>query len=303
MGRLIRMHVDRVCVILAIVAMTIAYSPQTALGQTPSAERGKYIFDAAGCASCHTDEKAGGAPLSGGAALVTPFGTFYPPNITPDPDHGIGRWSDQDFLIAMHDGRGPDGLHYYPAFPYTSFTKVTDRDLLDLEAYLFTQAASERANRPHDLRFPFSIRPLLWLWKRFNFEAGRWAADPTKSEQWNRGSYLAEALVHCGECHTPRNFMGGLDRDRWMAGARLGDGKSVAPNLTPHQDGLADWSEADVAFALDTGISAIGEVLGGEMGLVVRHSTSRLTADDRKAIAEYIAGLPEKPSAARRKPR
>ncbi len=270
-------------------------------GDQEAADRGKYIFDAGGCTSCHTDEKGGGAPLSGGPALATPFGTFYAPNITPDPDHGIGRWTDREFLRAMRDGVAPDGRHYYPAFPYTSYTKASDRDLLDLKAYLFAQPAASRAGRSHDLGFPFSVRPLLWFWKLFNFDPVRWRPDPTKSARWNRGSYLVEALSHCGECHTPRNSMGGTDKNRWMAGARLGAGKSLAPNLTPHESGLAKWSEGDIAFALDLGITPDFEVLGDEMSLVVRHATSRLTNADRLAIAEYIKALPAKPSAVKRK--
>jgi mono/diheme cytochrome c family protein len=235
--------------------------------------------------------------------LETPFGIFYAPNITPDPDSGIGRWTDQDFLKAMREGVAPDGRHYYPAFPYTSYTKATDRDLLDLKTYLFAQPAVSRTNKPHDLGFPFSIRSLLWFWKLTNFDRFRWTPDPIKSNQWNRGSYLVEALSHCGECHTPRNFMGGTDTNRSMAGARLGAGKSIAPNLTSHDSGLADWSEGDVAFALDLAITPDGEVLGDQMGLVVRHSTSRLTEADRIAIADYIKVLPAKPSAVKRKAR
>ena len=270
-------------------------------GDQAATARGKYIFDAGGCASCHTDEKRGGAPLSGGPALDTPFGTFYAPNITPDPDHGIGRWTDQDFLKAMREGVAPDGRHYYPAFPYPSYTKATERDLLDLKAYLFAQPAVSRTNKPHDLGYPFSRRSLVWFWKLTNFDRSRWTPDPIKSDQWNRGSYLVEALSHCGECHTPRNFMGGTDKNQSMAGARLGTGKSVAPNLTSHENGLANWSEGDIAFALDLAITPDGEVLGDQMGLVVRHSTGRLTEADRKAIADYIKTLPAKPSAVKRK--
>jgi mono/diheme cytochrome c family protein len=280
---------------VACTSVSDAHSDQAA------ADRGKYIFDAGGCASCHTDEKSGSAPLSGGPALETPFGTFYAPNITPDPDSGIGRWTDQDFLKAMREGVAPDGRHYYPAFPYTSYTKATDRDLLDLKAYLFTQPDVSRASPSHDLGFPFSIRSLLWIWKLTNFDRSRWKPDPTKSAQWNRGSYLVEALSHCGECHTPRNFMGGTDRNQSMAGARLGAGKSVAPNLTSDESGLAQWSVGDIVFALDLAITPDGEVLGSEMGLVVRHSTSRLADADRMAIANYIKALPAKRSAVKRK--
>lgn len=274
-----------------------------AQGDQAAVNRGKYVFDAGGCAGCHTDSKAGGAALAGGVALESPFGTFYAPNITPDPSYGIGRWADRDFLRAMRDGIGPDGRHYYPAFPYTTYTGATDRDLLDLKAYLFAQPPVAQASRPHEVGLPFSIRPLLWLWKLLNFDPGRWRPDATKSANWNRGSYLVEALAHCHECHTPRNFLGGLDRSRWLAGARLGDGKSLAPNLTPHEQGLARWSESDITLALEFGFTPDGEAFGGVMGEVVRSTTSRLTAADRTAIAAYLKALPALPSAARRKSR
>jgi mono/diheme cytochrome c family protein len=272
-----------------------------ALSDQAAIDRGQYIFDAGGCAGCHRDAKAGGAAVAGGPAIETPFGTFYAPNITPDPDYGIGRWADRDFLRAMRDGIAQDGEHYYPAFPYTSYTGAADRDLLDLKAYLFAQPPIAQASRPHEVGFPFSIRPLLWFWKLFNFDSVRWQPDAAKSDRWNRGSYLVEALAHCRECHTPRNFLGGLDVSRWFAGARLGNGKSLAPNLTPHEQGLARWSESDITLALDFGLSPDGETFGDEMGEVVRNTTSRLTAADRIAIAAYLKALPALPSAARRK--
>ncbi len=287
--------------ILAAVAVLTSIPWGAALSDQTAIDRGKYVFDAGGCEGCHTDTKAGGAALAGGPALETPFGTFFAPNITPDPDYGIGAWADRDFLHAMRDGIGPDGRHYYPALPYTSYTGTTDRDLLDLKAYLFAQPPVAQASRLHEVGFPFSIRPLLWFWKLFNFDSVRWQPDATKSDSWNRGSYLVEALAHCRECHTPRKFLGGLDASRWLAGARLGDGKSLAPNLTPHEQGLARWSESDITLALDFGFSSDGEAFGGAMGEVVRNTTSRLTAADRKAIATYLKAVPALPSAARRK--
>jgi mono/diheme cytochrome c family protein len=287
--------------VLVAVAVLTGMTCGGALGDQATVDRGRYVFDAGGCAGCHTDAKAGGAALAGGLALETSFGTFYAPNITPDPDHGIGRWNDRDFLRAMRDGIGPDNRHYYPAFPYTSYTGATERDLLDLKAYLFAQPSVAQASRPHEVEFPFSIRPLLWFWKLLNFDSIRWRPDTFKSDSWNRGSYLVEALSHCRECHTPRNFLGGLDASRWFAGARLGDGKSLAPNLTSHEQGLARWSESDITLALDFGFSPDGEAFGDAMGEVVRNTTSRLTAADRMAIAAYLKALPALPSAARRK--
>jgi mono/diheme cytochrome c family protein len=287
--------------VLIAAAVLSGISWGTARGDQAALDRGKYVFDAGGCSSCHTDAKAGGARLAGGPAIKTPFGTFYAPNISPDTEFGVGRWTDRQFLRALREGVGPDGRHYYPAFPYTTYTRATERDLLDLKAYLFAQPPVAQASRPHAVEFPFSIRPLLWFWKLLNFDSVRWRPDATRSETWNRGSYLVEALSHCGECHTPRNFLGGLDRSRWMAGARLGDGETVTPNLTPHERGLAEWSESDITFALDFGITPEGEPFGGEMGEVVGNSTSRLTAADRTAIAIYLKALPALPSAVRRK--
>ena len=266
----------------------------------PSAARGEYIFHAGGCQACHTDPKQG-APLAGGPALKTPFGTFYGPNITPDPAYGIGGWSDADFLRAMRDGVAPDGRSYYPVFPFTAYTKASESDLLDLKAYLFAQPPAAQPSRPHDVSFPFSLRFLLMPWRRFNFTAGAWRSDPAKSPAWNRGGYLVEALGHCGECHTSRNWIGGLDRGRWLAGSRDGPPGETAPNLTPDEaTGIGTWSEADIADTLEFGLNPDGEPLGNSMAEVVRHSTSKLNAADRKAIATYLKGLPPLSSAVTR---
>lgn len=286
---------------LALAAALAAAAPGWAA--SPSAERGQYLFNAGGCAACHTDERGGGGPLSGGPPIATPFGTFYGPNITPDRRHGIGRWTDADFIRAMREGVGPDGQHYYPVFPYTSYTKVPVADLLDIWAYLATVPAAGRPSREHDVPFPFSFRSVLAPWRWFNFEPGEWRPRSDKSPEWNRGAYLVEALGHCGECHTPRNFMGGLDRSRWMAGARIGGETPVAPNLTPHSSGLGRWSEDDIAFSLMDGVRPDGGAFGGEMRLVVQHGTSRLTEADRRAIASYLMGLPPLPSAVATKTR
>lgn len=284
------------CIVAFALGLASAV-PGATLADQAAIDRGKYIFDAGGCFACHTDTKGGRPPLSGGPALKTPFGTFYAPNITPDPRHGIGRWSDQDFIKALREGVAPDGRHYYPVFPYTSYTKASERDLLDLKAYIFAQPPVAEASRSHEIGFPFAFRPLLWFWKLLNFEAMRWRADARRSEEWNRGGYLVEALSHCGECHTPRNFLGGLDRALWMAGAVLGDGKTRAPNLTPHESGLAQWSAADITFALELGLTPRGEILGGEMAEVVARSSSRLSAADRAAVAAYLKALPPLASA------
>lgn len=263
----------------------------------PSAERGRYIFDAGGCLACHTDEKAGIAPLAGGPPLTTPFGTFYAPNITPDPAAGIGRWSAEQFRNAMRDGVGPQGQHYYPVFPYPTYTKMAERDLNDLWTFLKTIPSAAVPSREHDVGFPFSLRLVLLPWKWLNFSSGEWKPDPGQDLRIGRGAYLVEALTHCGECHSPRTALGAIDRSRWLAGARIGATQAAAPNLTPDASGLAEWSTSDIVFALETGSTPEGGSFDGEMREVVKNSTSRLTKEDREAIAVYLKSLTALPSA------
>lgn len=255
--------------------------------------RGAYIFAAAGCGYCHTDTKNSGMPLAGGRALDTPFGRFYTPNITADPDTGIGRWSDADFLRALREGVAPDGSYLYPAFPYTSYAKATDQDLLDLKAYIFSLPPVGAANKPHELDFPFGWRSLLAVWRWLNFDPQPVVADPTRSAAWNRGAYLAEALGHCQECHTPRGLLGGLDYDQAFAGTSDGPDGAKVPNITPDPEtGIGGWSAAQVARVLTDGALPDFDYVGGAMTEVVRNSTSALSAEDRAAIAEYLLALP-----------
>lgn len=257
-----------------------------------SAKRGEYIFHAAGCETCHTDTANKGEPLAGGRPLKTPFGTFRTPNITPDPAQGIGKWSDAEFIRAMREGRSPSGEHYYPAFPYTAYTKMTDADLKDLRAYIFTLPASSKPNQPHDLGFPFNIRLGVMVWKWLNFKEGALPQVAGKDEAWTRGRYLVEAVGHCAECHTPRDKLGGLVASRWMAGSKDGAEGEPAPNLTPHADGLAEWSEEDIAFALKTGMMPDGDSVGSLMAEVVENGTSKLSDADLAAMAAYLKSLP-----------
>ncbi|MGD2112045.1 MAG: cytochrome c, partial [Gammaproteobacteria bacterium] len=186
----------------------------TALAATDAGlvERGRYLFGIAGCTSCHTHDQ----PLAGGRPLATPFGTFYPPNITPDPRQGIGTWSERDFRRALGQGISPGGEDYYPAFPYTSYTLITPEDQQAMYAYLMSLPAIPRANRPHDLPWYLFSRRLVRDWKVGRFTPGPWVDDPARSAEWNRGAYLANALGHCGECHTPRDLLGGLQQDRHL---------------------------------------------------------------------------------------
>ena len=211
-------------------------------GAQGDAKRGLYLSKAAGCMACHTEDRKEAVPYAGGRPLKTPFGTFYGPNITPHPQAGIGRWSEADFVRAIRLGERPEGGHYFPAFPYPSFTKISDSDLRDLWAYLRTLPPSSRANQAHDLRFPFSLRILVTGWKWLFFTPGPFVSDKGRTPVVNRGAYLVEALGHCGECHTPRNFLGAPKRDRLLAGSKTGpDGKAV-PNLTPTK--LKKWYDA-----------------------------------------------------------
>ncbi len=264
------------------------------------AERGAYVLSMGGCTACHTDVKNDGPLLAGGPALETPFGTFYPPNLTPDADTGIGGWTKGEFVQAMTKGVSPEGYDYYPAFPYTSYANMTRQDLVDLKAYLDTLEPVAHRVPPHDLSFPFDIRALLKPWKAMFFHAHGIATDPSKSDSWNRGNYLVNGPGHCGECHSPRNALGAVDSARALSGTRDGpDGKPV-PNITPHDgDGIGGWSPSDVTFALQLGILPDGDALGGAMGEVIRDSTGKLTPEDRAAIAEYLLSLEPLPSAAK----
>ncbi len=277
-------------ILAAMLLHTGAATAQDAAAPAP--DRGETLFYAAGCDNCHT--RKDGPPLAGGVVLKSPFGDFVTPNITPDPEHGIGRWSDADFVRALREGVAPDGSHYYPAFPYTTYTRMTDEDMLAIKRWIFEAVEPvAQSAPPHALRFPFDQRWALALWKLLFFDPGVFRPDPSKSEAWNRGAYLVEAVGHCGECHTPRNAFGALDRDRWMAGTTEGPDGDTVPNITPDEaTGLGTWSESDIAYLLETGILPDGDVVGGSMSPVVDEGTDRLSADDRRAIAVYLKSLP-----------
>lgn len=256
-------------------------------------QRGEYVFQASGCLGCHTKDDKPESRLAGGRALKTPFGTFHTPNITPDREHGIGGWSDADFIRAFREGKRPDGQSLFPAFPYVAYTKMTDRDLLDLKAYLFAQAPSPAPNRPHELSAPFGWRFLLPAWQFLYLEEGAVPDDPAKPPAWNRGRYLVDAMGHCGECHTPRGQLGGLDSGRYLAGNPEGvEGDKVPAIHGGPEHGLGDWSEGDITLLLELGMTPDGDFVGGSMGEVVRNSTSKLTKEDRAAIAAYLKSVP-----------
>jgi mono/diheme cytochrome c family protein len=276
------------CVAAAVVAVS---ATMPAWGQ-PAVERGAYLAAASGCVTCHTDAKAKTLRFAGGGPLVTPFGTFYAPNITPDPEHGIGGWSDADFVRALGEGISPGGRHYFPVFPYTSYTFMTSDDARAIKAYLFSLAPVARPSRAHDVRFPFNWRFAQTFWKWLFFEPGPPRSEPGRGAEWNRGAYLVRALVHCGECHTPRNVLGGIDGSRWLAGALDGTQGDATPNITPDAEtGIGGWSAEEIADYLETGMNPDGDFAGSSMADVVEHSTSKLTDADRAAIAAYLRSV------------
>ncbi len=226
--------------------------------------------------------------LGGGQAFATPFGTFYAPNITPS-NEGIAGWSTLDLANALLRGVSPEGTHYYPAFPYSSYTRIAPQDVADLKAYLDTLPPVARVNTPHELSFPFNIRRSNGAWKLMFLND-----DPVIESENPRGQYLVEGLGHCAECHTPRNALGGLDRSRWLAGAPNPEGKGRIPNLTPSGD-LAEWSVDDISYYLESGFTPEFDTAGSTMVEVVEN-LSRATPEDRLAIARYLKALPAVPN-------
>jgi mono/diheme cytochrome c family protein len=271
--------------------LTIPQSvPTSALG-SHRADRtnGRTLFFIGGCASCHiTYGQKDPSNLGGGIALESPFGTFYPPNISPDPNDGIGRWSEADFVTAMSKGTSPQGEHLYPAFPYTSYQRMSVNDLRDLFAFLKTLTAVRGHAPAHALSFPFNIRRLIGGWKLLFLDGLPFQPDPQKPDDWNRGAYLANAPGHCAECHSPRNFLGAIKASLRFTGGPTPDGKDWVPNVTQFR--LSKWSEQDIAEMLATGMTPDDKV-AGPMADVVRN-TAQLTPDDRAAIAVYIKSLP-----------
>ena len=275
----------------------------------PDLENGRYMYFAGGCGSCHAapasakcDEPASTDDLKpvGGRCLKTEFGTFHIPNITPDPETGIGGWSETDFIRAMKEGTSPDGYNYYPAFPYSSYQRMTPPDLVDLWAFLQTLEPISSTTPDHELSFPYNIRKGLTAWKAFYLDGKSFEPDPAKSARLNRGAYLVEGPGHCGECHTPRNWFGGMIEARKLGGAPNPEGEGFVPNITPHETGIASWSEKDIVFALQTGFLPDGDVMGSTMAKVQKNM-AQLTDEDRQAIAAYLKSVPPVASEPRKK--
>ena len=256
----------------------------------PNLANGAMAFNAGGCSSCHA---VPGQPdrlkLGGGLAITSPFGTFYSPNISPDPADGIGRWTETEFANAVLEGTAPSGVHYFPAFPYASYRHARIEDVRDLFAYLKTLAPVPGKVRNHDLPFPFNVRRNVGIWKFLFIDGTPWKPDPARSPQWNRGAYLVNGLGHCAECHSPRNFLGGIVAAQRFAGGPNPEGEGWVPNIT--QQRLGEWSAKDIAYFLESGQTPEGDTAGGSMVRVIRN-TSQLPPEDRAAIAEYIKSLP-----------
>ena len=272
----------------------------TAAAYKLDVKNGERMFNAGGCASCHAAPDGGKCDnphytdhtrLGGGRCLKTPFGTFNVPNISSDKADGIGLWTPVQFVNALTRGVSPTGEHYYPAFPFTSYQRVTIPDALDLRAYLATLPAVAGKAPPHDLPLVLRWRRLLGGWKLLNFDGAPFTLDTKQSAEWNRGAYLVEGPGHCGECHTPRDPLGGPRRALRLAGGPSPEGKGWVSNLTQAKAGLADWSKQDIASYLGTGFLPSGDVVGGAM-VAVQDNIGRLPTADRLAIAEYLKSLP-----------
>ena len=256
----------------------------------PSMEqRGAYLAAAGDCISCHTSD--GGKPFAGGYRLDTPFGFLLAPNITPDPDTGIGRWTADDFYRALHDGVNRHGQDMYPAMPYTFYTRVTRADSDAIFAYLRTVPAVRNPVDVNHLNFPFNQRWTMAGWRELFFTEGVYQADPHRSAAWNRGAYLVEGLAHCSACHSPRDLLGGIESKHQYTGAEI-DGW-FAPNLSSNLHvGLGSWTAQEIATYLKTGARPGTTTAFGPMAEVVHNSTSQLSDADLSAMAEYLKSLP-----------
>jgi mono/diheme cytochrome c family protein len=263
--------------------------------RTADLANGATMFYIGGCGACHaTPHQKDPTRLGGGRALKTTFGTFKAPNISPHPTHGVGAWSEHTFVNAMLRGVGRQGEHLYPAFPYTSYQRMRLDDVRDLFAFLQTLPAEATPSAPHELRFPYNLRRGLGLWKLLYADGQTFAPDPTRDAVFNRGAYLVEGPGHCAECHSPRDGLGGIDPQRRFAGGVDAEGKGWVPNITPHADGLAAWSERDISYLLESGFTPDFDAVGSSMADVVEN-TAKLSAADRATIAVYLKSLPPRP--------
>ena len=273
-------------------AFTEADAPALVIAGNP--ERGRLIFAAGNCASCHASTgQQDRLRLGGGMALASPFGTFRVPNISPDPIDGIGRWRTIDLANALMSGVSPDGSHFYPALPYTSYAHMQVDDVRDLMAYIRSLPPVSGQAPPHEISFPFNIRRFVGLWKLFYLNQERLQPDASRSTAWNRGRYLAEALGHCAECHSSRNLFGAIRPETRFAGGQDPEGTGFVPNITPGR--IGSWSSAEIAEVLTSGHTPMRDNVGSTMVDVVTN-TAMLPQTDREALAVYIKSLPARPT-------
>ena len=290
--KIIAISTAAVILMLAFWVITFAKTPEFSSVENyqASLERGEYIFNASGCASCHSSPDSAQAEklvLTGGRSFPSPFGTFYAPNISMDKVYGIGTWSEKDFANAVRHGVSPDGKHYYPSFPYTAYVNMADQDIADLWAYFKSIPESSQPSIDHDLPMYVRWRRPIAFWKLLNKReliTELVSSDATVQ----RGAYLVETLGHCGECHTSRNLVGGLQYEYWLGGAKNPAGRGMIPNITPAK---LTWDTEEIVEYLASGFTPDFDVAGGHMADVVEN-TSKLTEEDRLAIAEYLKAIP-----------
>lgn len=264
------------------------------LADTGDPNRGRIIFAAGDCSSCHASPGQGDRlKLGGGLALGSPYGTFRVPNISTDVRDGIGSWRTTDLANALLSGVSPIGKHYYPVFPYTSYTHMTANDVQDLMAYLRTLPAVSGKIPPHEIALPFRIRRAIGLWKSLFFTPGPLPPEPSRDAIWHRGRYLVEAVAHCAECHSTRNVFGAIKPSTRFAGAPDPGNTGFVPNITPAR--IGDWSEQDIAIVLKTGITPGHGRVGSSMTSVVTNLSS-IPESDRRAIATYVKALKAVPT-------
>ena len=275
-------------ILLGAAALWLALASGAPGAQT-LVERGEYLARAGDCVSCHTAD--GGAPFAGGARIDTPFGYMLTPNITPDPETGIGRWSSGDFYRALHDGVNKRGQDMYPTMPYDFYTRVTRADVDALYAYLRTMKPVRNAVDVNHLDFPFNVRMGMGVWRELYFVEGTYRPDASKPASWNRGAYLVEGLGHCSDCHSPRNLLGGIEKSKAMSGALI-DGWFALDLTSDIATGLGSWTPQDLAGYFKTGVAKDKTTTLGPMAEVIRNSLSHLTDDDRLAMADYLKSLP-----------
>lgn len=288
-------------VLLAAIAWLVteprSFTEQDLPAHKSDSAAGERIFWAGGCGSCHATlvngKRAKGADkmlLGGGMELESPYGVFRVPNISPHAD-GIGDWSSVDFLNAMQRGVSPEGRHYYPSFPYTSYAKAAIEDILDLKAFLDTLPEVAGSVDDHSLGFPWSLRRGIGAWKWLYLNSEPVISTGTSDALANQGRELVEGMGHCGECHTPRDYLGGLVTDRWLGGAASPEGEGRIPNITPAGDNIGTWSAKNIAYYLESGFTPDFDTVGGTM-VAVQENMAHLTPEDRQAIAAYLKSIP-----------